>query len=234
MRVFQRSGARVAYVFLGGLILGGASPAAPSTAKNLSTQIREIDKSCKAIEAALKGNDGSVGSSPQVFAVLSPEAPEEWKSFAGLAELQEASPKGCYRKALLYHLPQNLFFVSCEFKGPSKEWVQYLKFYYREDGTLEKIHSDYRRFGAYEKSKGMEQQFLAKVLRDRYYDSDGKCVKKTAPRCFNVSNGREYRDVVFTDAPWPVFQRVEKLPFYPLASNAPAASTPSATPLSTP
>lgn len=231
MRALRHVVSKTAYGFLGGLLVGGSFMASPSLAKNLSSATFEIDKSCKAMDAILKENKGSPDGAPQVFAVVSSDAPQEWKAFPSEADLQEACPKGWYRRALYYRLPQDRVFVSCEFKGPSKEWVQYVKFYYREDGTLEKIHSDYRRFGAYEKSKGMEQQFLVKVLRDRYYDSDGKCIKKTAPRCFNVSNGREFRDVVFTDASWPVFQRVENLPFY---AQAYAASTVSPTPLSTP
>ncbi len=59
----------------------------------------------------------------------------------------------------------------------------------------------------------MEQEFLVRVLRDRFYDSTGKLLKKSAPRFLNMSNGREARDVVFTDEPWTVYLKSEKLPF---------------------
>jgi len=126
----------------------------------------------------------------------------------------KASSGGFLRNAKVYldnTLPVR---VDLEMKSPSKEWVLYARYYFREDGTLQKTHSDFRRFGAYEKDKGMEQEFLVKVLRDKYYDSKGKMVKKVSPRFFNMSTMREMKDVVYKDGPWPIYSQVTQLPFY--------------------
>lgn len=192
-----------------------------SFAKNAGKELKEIQQSCETIDAGFKNN----ALSPQYFAALSAGQPDLWRKFPTEGDFQAACSKGFFRKAAVYFkgsLPQ---FISLEFKSPSKEWVHFLKCYFREDGTLEKIHSDFRRFGAYERSKGMEQQFLVKVLRDRFYSQEGKCIKKSAPRFFNTDNGQEVKDVVFTDVSWPSYMRVEKLPFYSLI-QPPSTPTP--------
>lgn len=147
--------------------------------------------------------------------------PASWTEYPSEADLQAACSKGCFRKALAYFKGTAPLLVSLEFESPTREWVQNLKYYFREDGTLEKIHSDFKRFGAYEEGKGQDQQFLVKVVRDRFYGTNGKCIQKSSPRCFNTSNGREVKDAVFKDEPWPLYPAVEKLPFYSLIQPAP-------------
>lgn len=187
--------------------------AAPSSAKGLAKELEEINSDCKGIDQDIKNNNAIAF---QYLAVLSPGIPEKWQAFKTENDLLAACPKGCYRKAEVVHRSETPVFVLCEFKSPSKEWVQYIKYYFRADGTLEKIHYDLRKFGAYEKSKGMEQQFLVKVLRDCFYDSKGKCIKKSHPRCFNTSTGKEIEDVVFKDESCPLYIDIGKLPFYNL------------------
>jgi hypothetical protein len=197
------------------LFLGLPSPLLwAGTAKELN----RINRSCGDTDSSLKSN----ALSPRFFAALSFTQPVSWTEFPSEAALQAACPKGCFRKAAAYFKGPALVLASLEFKSPSDEWLQNLKYYFREDGTLEKIHSDFRRFGAYEEAKGEDQQFLVKVIRDRYYDPRGKCIKKSSPRCFNTSNGREVRDTVFKDEPWPLYPSADKLPFYGLIQPVPS------------
>jgi hypothetical protein len=184
-------------------------------AKGVAAELTRIKESCMEVDADVK-DAKHFGVTLQYLAVLSNSAPQEWKAFRLEEEFQSACPKGCYRSAIVYYFSETPVLVSYELKSDSKEWVQYLKYYFREDGTLEKIHWDLRRFGAYEKSKGMEQQFLVKVVRDRFYDASGKCIKKSNPRCFNMSTGTEVRDVIFTDVSLPFYKQIGDLPFYKL------------------
>lgn len=184
-------------------------------AGGIGREVRTIDKSCAATDLNVK----SGALSTQFFAVLSADHPDTWVEYPTEAALDAASPKGFFRKAQIYFQGTSVLLATMEIKSPAKDWVQYPKYYFREDGTLEKIHMDFKRFGAYERSKGMEQQFLVKVLRDRFYGPEGKCIKKSKPRYFNTDNGREMQDVVFTDVPWPLYGRVEKLPFYSLIQS---------------
>ncbi len=197
----------------------------PASAESTAKKTGQIRESCSNIDLQIKNNSLVT----LYFAVLAGAQPDAWTEFHSLAELEAACSKGFSRKATVYSKDSNILLAALEAKGPAKEWVHYLKYYFRDDGSLEKIHSDFRRFGAYQRDKGDEQQFLVKVIRDRYYDSTGKCIKKSGPRFFNTSTGREMTDVVFKDVSWPVYSNREKLPFYALIQAAPA-STPTKQP----
>lgn len=189
----------------------------PALAESTTKKLERIRASCSIIDSGFKDNS----LAPRFFAVLSGAPSDSWTEFHSQADLQAACDKGFYRKAMVYSEGSTIVLVSLEAKGPTKEWVHYLKYYFRDDGSLEKIHSDFRRFGAYQKDKGEEQQFLVKVLRERYYDSKGNCIKKVPPRFFNTSTGREMKEVVFKDESWPIYPNVEKLPFYGLIQTSP-------------
>jgi hypothetical protein len=177
---------------------------------NVFRVVNAANRSCKTIDDSVKSN-----ALTMVYLVESTsDGQAAWKKFDSPEDAKKAVPGGYLREATVYLSGDLPVRVDCETKSPTKEWVQYARYYFREDGSLQKTHSDFRRFGAYEKEKGMEQEFLVKVLRDKYYDSGGKMVRKTSPRFFNTSNGREMKDVVFTDGPWPIYAQTKILPFY--------------------
>ncbi len=186
------------------------------SAGNIGKELREINQSSTAIDSASKS--GALPS--RSFAVLSVDQPNAWVEYPTETSMETAAPKGFLRRALVYFQGPSPILVSLELKSPSKDWVQYLRYYFREDGTLEKINIDFRRFGAYEEGKSNDQQFLVKVLRDRFYDPRGKCIKKSKARCFNMSTGAQVRDAVFTDEAWPSYARLDQLPFFPLIQAA--------------
>jgi hypothetical protein len=174
--------------------------------------VNAANQSCQAIDTSVK----SKTLSTEYLVEIAWGGPATWEKFDSPEDAKKAVPGGYLSDATVYFSGDLPVRVDCETKSPTKEWVQYARYYFREDGTLQKTHSDFRRFGAYEREKGMEQEFLVKVLRDKYYDSKGKMVKKTSPRFFNTSNGREMKDVVFTDGPWPAYSQTKLLPFYDL------------------
>lgn len=172
--------------------------------------VTKADQSCRAIDASVKSNAVSIEYLVETIS----DGPATWKKFDTPEDFQKAASVGYLRNAKVYldnALPVR---VDLELKSPSKEWVHYVRYYFREDGSLQKTHSDFRRFGAYEKDKGMDQEFLVKVLRDKYYDSLGKMVRKSSPRFFNMSTMREMKDVVYKDGPWPIYPQITQLPFY--------------------
>ncbi len=172
--------------------------------------VSAANRSCQSIDALVKSNAISI----KYLVEVGSGRPATWEEFDAPEGAQKVSASGSFRNAKVYLKNTLPVRVDLELKSPSKEWVHYVRYYYREDGTLEKTHSDFRRFGAYEKDKGMEQEFLVKVLRDKYYDSKGKMVKKVSPRFFNMSNMREVKDVVYADGPWPIYPQATQLPFY--------------------
>ena len=206
------------------LLLSSLLLVSPAWAGSLAKKLGEIRASCSSIDLQVKNG----GLTARYFAAVPAGQAVSWSEFPSEAELDAADKKGFSRKATVYLKGPVIELVSLEAKSPSKEWVHYLKYYFGDDGSLEKIHSDFRRFGAYQRDKGDEQQFLVKVIRERFYDSKGKCVKKTAPRFFNTSTGRELKDVVFKDEAWPVYPSVDQLPFHEWlqAGSAPAPAKP--------
>lgn len=186
-------------------------------AKSSAKESKAIQKAASAIDSQVKSGALTL----RYFAALSAAQPDTWAEFPTEAAQQAACAKGYYGKASAYFKGQTPVLAVFDLKSPTKEWVHYFRCYYRDDGTLQKIHSDFRRFGAYQKGKGDEQQFLVKVIRDRYYGAQGKVIKKSAPRFFNTSTGAEVRDVVFKDAAWPLYPTVAKLPFYALMQPLP-------------
>ncbi len=172
--------------------------------------VTKANRSCQSIDESVKSNAVSL----EYLVEIDSAGSAIWKKTDAPEDIPKAAPSGSMRNAKVYLNGTLPVRVDLELKSPSKEWVHYVRYYYREDGTLEKTHSDFRRFGAYEKEKGMEQEFLVKVLRDKYYDSKGKMVKKTSPRFFNMSTKREMNNVVYTDGPWPIYPKAEQLPFY--------------------
>lgn len=177
---------------------------------NVFRVVNATNRSCQTIDESVK----SSGLTIDYLVETALDGQAAWKKFDSPEDAKKGLPGGYLRDATVYLSGDLPVRVDCETKSPTKEWVQYARYYFREDGSLEKTHSDFRRFGAYEKEKGMEQEFLVKVLRDKYYDSRGKMVKKGSPRFFNTSNGREMKDVVFTDGPWPIYAQTKMLPFY--------------------
>ena len=179
---------------------------------NASREAAAVDHSCQSIDVLVKNKAVSI----EYLVETHFAGPGAWEKFGTAEEAEKAATGGNSRNAKVFYKNDLPARVDLELKSPSREWVHYVRYYFREDGTLQKTHSDFRRFGAYEKEKGMEQQFLVKVLRDRYFAATGKCFKKSGARCFNMSNMRELRDVVFTDGPWPIYAQTKALPFYGL------------------
>jgi hypothetical protein len=186
-------------------------PPRPALSKkaNNAKLLSEIARSCREIDAKAKA-----GTLTGIYwAEITGESESHWVSFASKEEAEKAQPKGLWKGAWVYREGDRVQLVEMEIKTPTKEWVQKITYYFRPDGTLQKAHSDFRTFGAYEKKKGPEHQFLAKVLRDRFYDGKGKCIKKSTPRISDATNHRDVRDVVFTDGAWPLYPNVSGLPF---------------------
>ena len=196
----------------------------PSFGENIAKKVYQIDRTCHEIDIQLKqqasnlfwvGNPGPGTDSP-------------WKLFETQQELERAK---CSESAKVYlkgTLPGR---VDMEFKGPARDWVNYVHFYYDKDGSLQKMHSELKRFGAYERGKEESGEgFMIRVVRTRYFDSDGKCFFKTKPRYFNAATQRQIFNPDFKDASWPTYARFEKLPFYNLIT---ADSIGEATPIPT-
>ncbi|MBV9211515.1 MAG: hypothetical protein JOZ52_12835 [Acidobacteria bacterium] len=88
------------------------------------------------------------------------------------------------------------------FQSPSRDWMQYVMYYFRDDGTLAKVSSTLNTF-----------QGGITVVRDDYYNSKGKFLKGTT-HCQDLKTQLSKPCGDFQDQPAPLFQKVSQLPFY--------------------
>ena len=90
------------------------------------------------------------------------------------------------------------------FTSGSGDWYHFIKYYYREDGTLAKIQARLNTFAG-----------NVSVLRDRYYDTNGKLLKSTR-RYLDLQTHKPVKKANFHDDPVPMFSNTSALPFYRL------------------
>ena len=90
------------------------------------------------------------------------------------------------------------------FTSGSGDWYHFIKYYYREDGTLAKIQARLNTFYG-----------NVSVLRDRYYDTNGKLLKSTR-RYLDLQTHKPVKKANFHDDPVPMFSNTSALPFYRL------------------
>ena len=90
------------------------------------------------------------------------------------------------------------------FTSGSGDWYHFIKYYYREDGTLAKIQARLNTFAG-----------NVSVLRDRYYDTNGKLLKSTR-RYLDLQTHKPVKKADFHDDPIPMFSNTSALPFYRL------------------
>jgi|SRR5262249_18308866 len=104
--------------------------------------------------------------------------------------------------------------VYCYFQSPSGDWGHQISYYFREDGSLARIHAELGTFFG-----------NMTVIRERFYDSQGKLLRssqqfldlETKKKKRPGENGEE-----FFDHPVPIYRTVKALPFYTLLSKSTA------------
>jgi hypothetical protein len=90
------------------------------------------------------------------------------------------------------------------FTSGSGDWYHFIKYYYREDGTLAKIQARLNTFYG-----------NVSVLRDRYYDANGKLLKSTR-RYLDIETHKPVKKANFHDDQIPMFSKASALPFFRL------------------
>jgi hypothetical protein len=90
------------------------------------------------------------------------------------------------------------------FTSGSGDWYHFIKYYYRGDGTLAKIQARLNTFAG-----------NVSVLRDRYYDTNGKLLKSTR-RYLDLQTHKPVKKADFHDDPIPMFSKASALPFHRL------------------
>jgi hypothetical protein len=103
--------------------------------------------------------------------------------------------------------------ASYTFQSASGDWAHYVDYYFREDGSLARIHA--RLNTSYGNMT---------VLRERFYDPKGKLLSSSQQFLDMETKKKKKPGEEFTDEPIPLYRTVKALPFYTLLSK-PTAKT---------
>lgn len=132
------------------------------------------------------------------------DAPARWQEFRTRRALERAE---VYSAATVWaNARGDAVVAEFSLSSPSGDWAQYNTYYYRDDGTLAKLHSELRTF--------MGDLI---VIRDRFYDPQGKLLQeKTRYLDLQTRRPRKVEAGSFMDMPIEPYAKTSDLPFYSL------------------
>ena len=155
-----------------------------------------IDSYAKKVDRFTKRNDkrrrtfGNVG-----------DEQDHWKEFKGKVAKGETDPEDLDEVAYVWVRTGRVVAASFAFQSGSRDWAHYVTYYFREDGTLAKIHAQLNTFYG-----------DISVVRDKFYSSSGELLR-TSTRYLNLESQKLRKRGDFTDEPIPVYLKVRDLPF---------------------
>lgn len=130
-------------------------------------------KSIDTYAATVKAFTAKRSSPKLVFADVSnaeTEQPSKYQKFASEKALEKYRDKSeVYSIAYAWKKSGKVVATNFTLSSPSGDWVKYVFSYFRADGTLAMIETDYRTFMG---------DFV--VIRKRYFDTAGKEINKTS------------------------------------------------------
>jgi hypothetical protein len=180
--------------------------ASAAIAQSKSAEIRQIDALARSIDTRAKRP-----KAPKlIFADIANYETDEtakWQKFASEKALERHREKSeAYTIAYVWLEGAKPASTNFTWFSPSGDWVKYVYSYFRPDGSLARVESDYRTFNG---------DF--KVLRRIYFDAGGKEIGRSA-RFLDLRSGKPKRvpkGGVMGDDPdeTDYFMTASKLPF---------------------
>jgi len=170
----------------------------------VTADVKSIDAYCKTVDA----NRKKLKKPSVIFADTADieSDKEKWQSFASEKALDKFREKTeVYSIAYNWKSGGKIVASNFTLSSPSGDWVKYNFHYFRADGTLALVESDYRTFNG---------DFS--VIRRRYFDANGKLIKQTAKILdLKTRKPKKAPDGVMGDDPDEVdyYLTVAKLPF---------------------
>jgi hypothetical protein len=131
-------------------------------------------------------------------------SPARWREFRSKRALQRSE---AYSASTVWsNQAGDPVLAEFSLSSPSGDWAHNVTYYYRDDGTLAKLHSELRTF--------MGELI---VIRDRLYDSKAKLLQeKTTYLDLKTRKPKKVEQGSFMDAPAELYAKTSDLPFYAL------------------
>jgi len=145
-------------------------------------------------------------SKHRIFADVSSgyeNGPEAWKEFRSERERTKAeSGDNMNQIASVWSKNGKVVVTKLSLTSPSGDWVHFINYYYREDGTLAKTQAQLNTFYG-----------DVSVLRELYFQTSGKVIRSTT-RYLDLKTKKPIRKPAeFFDQEVPVYKTVSELPF---------------------
>jgi hypothetical protein len=179
---------------------GGAtlSPSQPTG------KVAEIETYAKGLDQYIKSNEKTARIFADTASGTTGEA-AKWREFQTKKEREDADTgENLNENAYVWMRNGKIIGANFTFQSPSRDWVHYVMYYFRNDGTLAKTSSTLNTFMG-----------DITVIRDDYYDSKGTLLKGTT-HCKDLKTQRSKPCGNFQEQPTPFYKTVNQLPFYSL------------------
>ncbi len=170
-------------------------------AANVSAdQVTETDKLVKSLNNHVQNNKSAV----RIIANVADDGkPDDWREFEN-DEKRAESDSG-------YNLNDNFFILKTEigtylyalFQSPSRDWAQYVTYFFRADGSLTKMETQLRTFIG---------QVIA--IRNRWFSTDGTQLKIEREFLDLTTEEPTETNDEFYDIKEPVYIRISQVPIY--------------------
>lgn len=171
-----------------------------------STQVAAQKAALASINSYAQQIDQYIKRHPKrIFANVVSETDEadHWREFKTVAKL-ENSETAFDESAHVWQKAGKVVAVQFTFSSQSGDWVQYVNYYFRADGTLAKLHSRLNTFHG-----------NLSVIRDKFYDAGGRLLQ-TSTRYLDLKSQKPTKSRDFMDAEIPLYLKARELPFYKL------------------
>lgn len=138
-----------------------------------------------------------------------------WTEYNQQAELDAAAKAGdVYDVAQVWSRQDGAIAVSLSLSSGSGDWIQYVEYCFRPDGTLARTHATLNTFNAVSKDEFKDVNGASR-RRDRYFDGSGRQVKVTK-RLLDLKTKLPDPILQFMESDEPVYRTAAALPFFDL------------------
>ncbi len=165
-----------------------------------SVEVSAIDTYAKKIDLFIKRNKNR----QRIFANVSNDNADRWREFKNESERDKLNDeKNLSETALVWSKSRKVMGANFTFQSGSGDWVQYVMYYFRDDGSLAKIQAQLNTFHG-----------NIGVARDKYYSRSGRLLS-TKTRYLDLESQKPIRHRPdFMDQEIPLYQSVRRLPFF--------------------
>jgi len=173
--------------------------------KQPTPQLAALETYCREVDSFIKRSK----THARIFANVASgveRIPDQWQEFNTENERQAAdNGENLNENAYVWIRNGNLVGANFTFQSPSRDWVQFVMYYFREDGTLAATKETFNTFNG-----------NMSVDRERVYDARGKLLRSSV-KYSDLQTGRARKaGKDFADEEATVYRSVQSLPFYGL------------------